>query len=100
MAKLLNRLGDQILTSRSIGDIGGNAQCLAASRLDLGSNSVALLLPTTGDDDSSTVSGHRVCDRVADASGRTGDNGNLVLQIIAGNRKSHIDPLLLKIMFL
>ena len=77
-------------------------KCLAASSASISAATASHgLLLTAGDDDSSTVSGPWSCamalpmPRVEPVMMAT-----LSVQIIAGNRKSHIDPLLLKIMFL
>jgi len=88
----LNSLTYQVLTSLSRGNVGGDAQRLAAGCLDFLSNLVAGLLLTTGDDNGGTVVSHQLCDCVADAAGRTGDNGNLAGEIIHAHIHNDCPP--------
>ena len=92
VTKGLNGLVYQVLTSLGRGNVGGNAQSLAAGCLDFLSNLVAGFLLTTGDDNGCTVVSHQLCDCVADAAGRTGDDGNLTGQIIHAHIHNDYPP--------
>ena len=92
VAESLNGLVYQVLTSLSRGNVGSNAQSLAAGSLDFLSNLVAGLLLTAGDNNSCTVVSHQLCDCIADAAGRTGDDSNLTGQIIHAHIHNDYPP--------
>jgi hypothetical protein len=74
-----DRRVDKALTCRSVGDIGGQREHVAALGFDLGDDSGELGLAATTDSDARAFAGEGVRKLLAEARADTGDDGNLVL---------------------
>ena len=72
-----HRVGDTLLDRRLVGDIHADGKGIRAFRLDLPRSGVGSVEIEIGDDRRAALGGKAQRDLLADAAGRTGDDGHL-----------------------